>query len=341
MSRGARLLVWFWAMVLAGAGGGAAVLEILGPPAGPPAAVTAEAAPPPPSGPATPVQAATAAPSPPPGSTPPALPAQEPPAPEPPMQAAATPPPAPVPPPASALVAGRLPPPPPGTPRLSVLIHTLGQSAAASEAAIALPAPLGLAFSPYDDRSAEFAARAQLAGHQVLVSLPLEPAIFPLNDAGERALMVQLSPEDNLGRLAWALARVPGAAGVTNALATIRGERFLAGAEGSRVLAEGLRARGLFFVEARPGEPPIPGVGGATVDVVLDDPPGAAAFDARLAELERLARERGMALGLTGAVPVVLDRLAAQLPGLAARGIALVPPSLVLTSRPARAVNAR
>lgn len=322
MSRGARALAWFWAMVIAVGAGGAGWLQSLGPLPEPPSPPPAVAAPPAPS---------PAPPPAPPTPSPPAPPAVAPPPPEPPATAVqpAAPPAAPVPPPASAL-AGRIAPPPPGTPRLSILIHTLGQSAQATEMAIALPAPMGLAFSPLDDRSAELAARAQLRGHQVLVSLPLEPATFPLNNPGERALMVQLPPEENLRRLAWALSRVPGAAGVTNALASIRGERFLAGAEAARTLAEGLRARALFFVEARPGEAPIPGVAAVSVDVVLDDPPGAAAFDSRLAELERMARERGSALGLSAPTPVALERLAAQLPGLGARGIALVPPSLVL-----------
>ena len=329
MSRGARALACFWAIVLTTAVGGAAWLEILGPPADPPQA--AAPGPPTPVVPQSPPQSASAAP--PLAAAAPAAvvntPAREPA----PQATPVPPPPAPAPPPASAL-AGRIVPPPPGMPRLSVMIHTLGQSIQATEAAIALPAPLGLAFSPYDDRSADLAARAQLRGHQVLVSLPLEPATFPLNNPGDRALMVQLNPEENMRRLAWALSRVPGAAGVTNALASIRGERFLAGAEGARSLAEGLRTRALFFVEARPGETPIPGVGAVTVDVVLDDPPGAAAFDTKLAELERLSRERGTALGMTMPTPVALERLAAQLPGLAARGIALVPPSLVLRSPP-------
>jgi polysaccharide deacetylase 2 family uncharacterized protein YibQ len=334
VSRGARALVWFWVIVLGGATGGAALLEMLG---APPAATVAAPAVAPAPATATP-QAAAVMPTPAPVAAPPppapptveATPASAVPA------APVPPPPAPAPPPASAL-AGRIAAPPAGTPRLAVLVHTLGQSVQATDAAIALPAPLGVAFSPYDDRSADLAARAQLRGHQVLVSLPLEPSTFPLNNPGDRALMVQLPPEENLRRLAWALSRVPGAAGVTNALASIRGERFLAGAEGTRTLAEGLRTRGLFFVEARPGEPPLSGVGAVTVDVILDEPPGAAAFDTKLAELERIARERGTALGMTLPTPVALERLGAQLPGIASRGVALVPPSLVLRSPPAQA----
>lgn len=334
MSRGARALVWFWAALLSGAAVGAVYLESLGPPpvheaAAPPAmppAALAEAPPQasaqaPPTSPVGPGAAGAEAAA---GQA----------AAVPPGPAAPTPPPpAPMPPPVAAL-AGRVAPPPPGTPRLAVLIHTLGQSQAATEAALVLPAPLGLAFSPYDDRSTELAARAQTRGHQVLVSLPLEPATFPLNNPGDRALMVQLPPEENLRRLTWALSRVPGAAGVTNALGLIRGERFLNSAEGARTLAEALRRQGLYFVEARPGEPPIPGVGAVSVDVLLDEQPGAAAFDARLAELERLARERGTALGLMQPTPVALERLGALLPGVTSRGVALVPPGMVLRAAP-------
>lgn len=306
-SRGGRALLGFWAVLLSL---GAAVvlwLELAGPlPAPPPeTAPLAEAAPtPPPTPPAAEVVVPPPGPGPAPQAAPPAAP----------------------PPPPLPSVTPREPPP--GRPRLAVLIHTLGQATAATDAAIQLPTPLGLAFSPYDDRSTEAAQRARTRGHQVLVSLPMEPATFPLNNPGDRALMVALAPAENATRLAWALERVPGAAGITNALAAIRGERLLAAGEQARSLAEILRARGLFFIEARPGERSIPGVGGTSVDIVLDDQPGA--IDARLSELERLARDRGTALGLTAPAPLILEKLGPWLAGLEGRGIALVPPSLVL-----------
>lgn len=307
-SPGGRALLVFWVFLLALSAVVVIWLESLGPLPAP------EVAPQPPP--------AAVAPDPPPAPTPapppPSLPTVEPALPTAP------------PPPSLALATPREPPP--GRPRLSVLIHTLGQAEAATEAAIRLPTPLGLAFSPYDDRSSEAAVRARTRGHQVLVSLPMEPAMFPVNNPGDRALMVALAPAENATRLAWALVQVPGAAGVTNAMAAIRGERLLAAGEQARSLAEILRGRGLFFVEARPGERSIQGVAGVTVDVLLDDTPGA--LDARLAELERLARERGAALGLTAPTPVVLEKLAAWLPALESRGVALVPPSLVLRGPP-------
>lgn len=323
-SRGGRALLAFWMVLLALSAVVVIWLESLGPlppPEASPLPAAAVAADPPPT--PTPTPTSTPAPAPPPA--PPAPPQAAIPPSAPPATAEPALPSAPPPPPL-ALAAPREPPP--GRPRLAVLIHTLGQADAATEAAIRLPTPLGLAFSPYDDRSSAAAARARTRGHQVLVSLPMEPAMFPVNNPGDRALMVALAPAENATRLAWALVQVPGAAGVTNAMAAIRGERLLAAGEQARALAEILRGRGLFFVEARPGERSIPGVAGVTVDVLLDDAPGA--LDARLAELERLARERGAALGLTAPTPVVLEKLASWLPGLEGRGVALVPPSLVL-----------
>jgi uncharacterized protein len=323
-SRGGRALAGFWAALLALSVAVVLWLEMAGPlPAPPPPpAPLAEV---PASDQALPLPAnalPTVAVGPPPGGAPPAGAA---PAPALAPAAPAALPAAPSPPPLAAVAPRE---PPAGRPRLAVLIHTLGQATAATDAAILLPTPLGLAFSPYDDRSTEAAQRARTRGHQILVSLPMEPATFPLNNPGDRALMVALAPAENATRLAWALERVPGAAGITNALAAIRGERLLAAGEQARSLAEILRARGLFFIEARPGERSIAGVGGTSVDIVLDDQPGA--IDARLSELERLARERGSALGLTAPAPLILEKLGPWLAGLEGRGIALVPPSLLL-----------
>jgi polysaccharide deacetylase 2 family uncharacterized protein YibQ len=63
------------------------------------------------------------------------------------------------------------------------------------------------------------------------------------------------------------------------------------------------------------------------VDVLIDERPMRAEIDQRLAELERIARERGAALGLSGASPLAVERLAAWAAGVEARGFALAPAS--------------
>jgi polysaccharide deacetylase 2 family uncharacterized protein YibQ len=62
------------------------------------------------------------------------------------------------------------------------------------------------------------------------------------------------------------------------------------------------------------------------VDVVVDEPHTRGEMDQRLALLERLARERGSALGYLGEVtPVSLQRLADWFAGLDSRGVILAP----------------
>jgi hypothetical protein len=95
---------------------------------------------------------------------------------------------------------------------------------------------------------------------------------------------------------------------------------------------EALRLRGVLYLDPRPGAPPPARAWGRSVDVILDEPAGTRGeVDRRLAELERIARDRGAALGLAGAAtPVVVERIADWAAGLEARGIALAPVSAMI-----------
>jgi hypothetical protein len=214
-------------------------------------------------------------------------------------------------------------------PRIGILVAGLGISESATEQVIQrLPGAVTLAFSPYGLRLAEFAAQARADGHEVLVGIPMEPVGFPLNDPGPYALLTSLPWGENNQRLTWILSRFPGYVGATNVLGpTLRGERFSASPESMRPFLEVLSARGLMFVEARPGEAPPQGLPARGVDVLIDERPLRAEIDQRLADLERIARERGAALGLSGASPLAIDRLGAWAAGVEARGFALAPAS--------------
>jgi len=68
----------------------------------------------------------------------------------------------------------------------------------------------------------------------------------------------------------------------------------------------------------------------AKADVVIDATPTIGEIDAALAKLEALARERGIAVGAAGALPVSIDRIARWAKAAATRGITLVPISTVV-----------
>ncbi|MFH5925909.1 divergent polysaccharide deacetylase family protein [Roseomonas xinghualingensis] len=212
-------------------------------------------------------------------------------------------------------------------PKVSLVVGNLGLSLSLSEEAIRrLPPATGLAFSPYAPWPDPLLERARARGMEVLSALPLEPANYPLNDPGDRALLTSLSPAENADRLAWVLTRIAGQVGALGALGPMRGERFAALPETLGAVQDVMRARGLLYIDPRPGAASPARAWGRAVDLLLDEPATRGEIDRRLAELERIARERGSALGLAADVsPVLVDRVAAWAAGLESRGLVMAP----------------
>ncbi len=113
-------------------------------------------------------------------------------------------------------------PPVDHSPAIAVVIDDLGGNAARTAQAIALPANVTLSFLPYPPRSRELSRRAHLAGHEVLLHLPMQPS--GAQNPGERALSTGLKLDDMQQRLGWALSRVSDFDGVNNHM----GSRFTA-----------------------------------------------------------------------------------------------------------------
>jgi len=324
-----RALGWFWVVLLIALAGGAGVLQWLGPPRpAPPAPVAAISAiitpPQPPAPPTAGLEPAdiAAAPGPIRGPDPALL--------EP-----------------SADFAGGLLPhigmdgrlpmqvyaaaaePPDARPRIALLLSGIGTSETDSLDAIrTTPPAVSLAVSPYAFRPEKLLAAARAAGHETLVSLPLEPDRYPIDDTGDHSLLTGNAPVTNALRLEWALTRFAGYVGATGALNGMRGERFGSAPELMAPVLHELAGRGLLYIDPRPGAAPPPIAVGRSVDVVLDDPPVRTEIEANLAKLEQAARDRGSALGLVGMPrPVTIDRIAAWASTLATRGFVLVPVS--------------
>ncbi len=227
-------------------------------------------------------------------------------------------------------------------PRIAVLIAGMGQGEADSLNAVkALPAGISFAMTPYGGAVRRVLGAARQAQHEYLLSIPMEPQGFPLNDPGTQALMTNLGRRDNMARLIWAMSRFGGYVGTTGALGDMRGERFAGLSDQMEPVLQELPQRGLIYVDPRPGQPPPTQTWGRSVDVVIDSPPAAEAIDTRLAELEAVARDRGSALGLAGAPrPVTVERLVAWTNTLSDRGFILAPVSAIVQA-PARNTPAK
>jgi uncharacterized protein len=74
------------------------------------------------------------------------------------------------------------------------------------------------------------------------------------------------------------------------------------------------------------------GVSSGKADVVLDAVQRGQEIDAALARLEKVAREKGSAIGYGSALPVTVERIARWAKAAEARGITLVPVSALVSS---------
>jgi polysaccharide deacetylase 2 family uncharacterized protein YibQ len=337
-----RTLLWFWVPVLVVVGAGAGVLQVLGPlpaPSAPrPAPVASAAA----------ASVAATVPASAPAPHPSGPPATRPPAPGAAIAA-----------PDSALLEpatdlpdasvprigadGRMPlrvyaagyDASDARPRVALLLADLGMRQQDSEDAIRqTPAAVSLAVNPYAVHLEQLAELARQRGHELLISIPMEPEKYPLNDPGNEALLTSIAPGFNAQRLEWALSRVAGYVGATGALGALRGERFAASDQMKMVFDE-LKRRGLLYVDPRaqraaPGAPAdLPPY--RAVDLVIDEPAVGVEIDAKLARLDDIALERGSAVGLVGRPsPVTTERILVWARNLQVRGLQLVPVSALV-----------
>ena len=223
-------------------------------------------------------------------------------------------------------------------PRIAIIITDLGSSAAATTAAIQdLPGAVTLAFAPYGPRVAEFVEEARAAGHETMMVAPSETPDFPRNDPGSYTLLASLSAAENLDRLEYVLSRVPGYVGVV----TTNAGRFFSNEEAIQPVLTLLRRRGLLFVDGR-GTPKsvvqqmanAVGLPRAYGNRFLDAEASRGAIDNRLAELERIARESGAAVGIGQPYPVTFERIAQWVETLDQKGLVLAPITAVVDRQP-------
>ena len=220
-------------------------------------------------------------------------------------------------------------------PRVGLIVSGIGMNGADSLAAARqLPGGVTLAVSPYARDPDRILAAARIAQHEYLLSIPMEPQGFPANDPDDQhALMTSLPQAENIERLHWALSRIGGYVGATNAFGPMRGERLSGVSDQFDAVLKDLASRGLLFADARAGAPPLGFVWNRAVDVVIDDDPtNVDTVDQRLTALAKLAQDKGSALGLVLVPrPMTLDRVLAWSNALGEKGLVLAPVSALVT----------
>lgn len=222
---------------------------------------------------------------------------------------------------------------------VAIVLDDMGNDVVQAGRAIQLPRAVTLSFLPYPDATPELARRAEHAGHEVIVHVPMEA--LGGEDPGPMALRADLGPEENARRLDWALSRVPGFIGVNNHM----GSRFSEDQSALVPVAERLADRHVFFFDSKttPDSKIVEvahafGVASAGRDIFLDDVQTPEAIATELSELEAVARHEGVAIAIGHPHAVTLDVLTRWTENAAARGITLIPLDAAIRMKTERAV---
>ena len=219
-------------------------------------------------------------------------------------------------------------------PRIAILLQDLGLSQEQTNAAIQqLPGSVTLGFTPYARRLEQWIGLSRAAGHEVLLQLPMEPFDFPTSDPGPHTLLTSAGPDENLERLEFLLSRFTGYVGVYNRM----GDRFTSSVESLLPVLQSIHERGLLFVDARTSGTSVAGrlandlgLPHALNNREIDQVASRVEIDAKLIDLENIARQQGQALGIARPYPVTIERLAQWAASLEEKGIDLAPVSALI-----------
>jgi polysaccharide deacetylase 2 family uncharacterized protein YibQ len=217
-----------------------------------------------------------------------------------------------------------------GKPKVALIIGGLGIKADTTRAAIeSLPPEVTLSFAIYADGLQGWIDLARQHGHEVLIEAPMEPIDYPQNDPGPFTLLANARPEDTAKRLDYLLARATGYFGVTNYM----GSRFVTSKSAMAAFSNGLKKRGLAFIDDGSAVGQGGGIPRASASAMVDGQLSAEAISRALTGLESQANVNGQALGSGFGYAVTVNQVQAWARGLSARGYQLAPASALTVRR--------
>ena len=219
--------------------------------------------------------------------------------------------------------------------RVSLIIRGLGLSRNSTLAAISrLPAAVSLAFSPYTRGLEQWSGMARGAGHETLLSLPMEPMEFPASDPGPLAMMTDLESQENITRLR----QIMGLSKAFVGLVQNMGSRFMTSSAALQPILAQLNKHGLVFVDdglikdslgtSLANTLRLPN---ARADLIIDEDATGQQIRANLRELELIAKNKKVAVGIGEAYPATVLQISRWAKTLPDKNIQLAPISGVIS----------
>jgi polysaccharide deacetylase 2 family uncharacterized protein YibQ len=223
---------------------------------------------------------------------------------------------------------------PPG-PQIAIVIDDAGIDRKSTASAIALPAPITIAFLTYGRELKKQVNFARNAGHEILVHLSMEP-VNKTVDPGPGVLLINSSRSQILKHLRWGLGRFDGYVGINNHM----GSRFTSDPIGMGIVMEELKKRGLLFLDSRTSSETV-GASMALVNdvpyternIFLDNIPTVEAVNKQLQIVELFARRNGYAVAIGHPRKATIVALSQWLAVMAEKGFVQVPISTIVQNQ--------
>jgi len=220
-----------------------------------------------------------------------------------------------------------------GGPKIALVIDDLGGENRLSQELLLLDAPVTFSILPLRAFSKRLAAEAPQRGKEVILHLPMEPQGYPKVNPGEGALLEKMNEEELLLQLGRDIDSVPNIKGVSNH----EGSKLMEDPEKVKLILSELKRRGLFFLDSRTtprtvGLKTARSIGLKAMErtVFIDNALNEGEIKKNLAQLARIARERGFAIGIGHPHPVTVHSIREMLPGMKEEGIRIVPLSVLM-----------
>ncbi|WP_339714082.1 divergent polysaccharide deacetylase family protein [uncultured Sneathiella sp.] len=219
-------------------------------------------------------------------------------------------------------------------PRIAIILSDAGISAAHTREAIeVLPAAVTFAINPYGSNLQNFVDQARKKGHEILLQLPMEPKGYPRIDPGAKALRTDLEESENLERLEWVLDRITGYVGLTNQM----GSKFTTEPAAITPVLKVIKEKGLLYLDSRTASDSVAAdiAIGLEIPVAinnrfLDHKADGDIIDARLEDLEYIARQAGFSVGIAYPHTETFQHIIDWASTLDKKGFALVPVSALI-----------
>ena len=218
---------------------------------------------------------------------------------------------------------------------IAVIIDDMGLDRGRTAKAMELSGPLTMSFLTYARNLRAQTAVARSAGHELMIHLPMEPE-DSTEYAGPKVIKRELSDEETMRRLDWALSRFEGYVGINNHM----GSRYTAHGPGMALVLGEIKRRGLLFIDSRTSSKSVaPAVAQrlavpfAQRHIFLDDDPKGDNIVRQLKALETVAKKQGFGIAIGHPYDTTLSELKKWLPTLASRGFVLVPVSAIVQYR--------